>query len=170
MIGALLTVTLLPAGPAQSSPDGVEWELAEQPDGCLGCHFGAAAPSPDGLRIEGLPPRPQAGGRYPLTVVLEDPELKKAGFLLTIRSDAEPAGTLEAVDEKAEVNGPRARSTWDGSRSVEASQARWELIWTAPAQVKGELSFDLWGNVGNDDLSPLGDSIRHRVWQLPAQP
>ena len=122
------------------------------------------------LTIEGLPQQPKAGQSYELTIVLSDPSLKNAGFLLSIVSDGARSGEFSTNDDLTETNGAQARSTWTGSAPPEAGEARWQLVWTAPAVLEGPLRFDLWGNAGNYDLSPLGDRLHHRTWQLEPGP
>jgi hypothetical protein len=43
---------------------------------------------------------------------------------------------------------------------------RWTVVWTAPARAAEMIRFELWANAGNDDLSPLGDRLHHRIWQV----
>jgi hypothetical protein len=188
-IGAVFVCGLGAAAAALATPEGADWNIAATPEGCASCHLGAT-PVPDGavLRIEGLPDAPTAGMTYELTVVLEDPDLVNAGFLLTLEAgDAatgpltavgeatgtlaavgDAAGELAAVDERVEVDasGTRARSTWAGSFQAAPGEGRWQLNWTAPANPAGGIRLDLWANAGNDDLSPLGDRPWHRRWQL----
>ena len=45
---------------------------------------------------------------------------------------------------------------------------RWRVTWTAPASLAGPIRFEIWANAGNDDLSPLGDRLHHRVLEIPA--
>lgn len=167
---------------ATARSDGPEWAAASDPEGCRSCHLSAAqaaagqpdgagtaaAPADDALSIEGLPEMPAPGKRYPITLLLQDAALANAGFLLDISAAGEPAGRLEATDERAETDGARARSTWDGQWPIAPGLASWKLIWTAPDPVPAEIRFDLWGNAGNDDLSPLGDRIHHLSLTLPA--
>jgi hypothetical protein len=167
-IGAAVLLTLPLAATVLASPDGAEWETASNPIACRNCHLD----SPDlsqsqALSIEGLPRKPEAGRSYELTIVLRDPALENAGFLLSIRSDSAMAGELLALDKRTEVNGTQARSNYDSSSPEAPGKASWQLVWTAPDALDGPLRFDLWGNAGNYDLSPLGDRAHHRIWYLP---
>lgn len=167
MIGA----ALLAQSPASASPDGAEWETADDPEGCRSCHLGAPEiSSAAALTLDGLPETPEAGEAYQLTITLVDAALKNAGFLLSIDSDGSAAGRLESKDGRTESSGSRARSNWDGSFPAEPGKSHWQLVWTAPAVIDGAFSFDLWANAGNDDLSPLGDRPYHRRWDIPARP
>lgn len=170
LIGALLASGLVSTR-VSASPDGADWEAADEPQGCGSCHLGdPPIESSDALSIEGLPQQPESGKSYELTIRLRDPALKNAGFLLSIRSDATPTGTLESLDGRTETDRNRARSTWDGSFPPAAGEASWTVVWTAPPSLESILHFDLWANAGNDDLSPLGDRVHHRVWSLPNGP
>jgi hypothetical protein len=162
--GVAIVTGLLAAGSASASPDGPEWTIADEPDGCGSCHLSEAETTETaGLELLGLPAAIEAGRQYILTVVLEDPALRNAGFLLTIRAGGADPGTLAASDDRVEVAGEQARSTWPGSFTDETGRARWQLLWTAPVTPLGGLRFEIWANAGNDDLSPLGDRLHHRV-------
>jgi len=171
-IGAATLVSALRSASAPASPDGAEWEIANDPDGCLACHLGAPVTTESAaLAIEGLPKQAVAGQTYRLTVTLLDPELENAGFLLAITAEAGSAGSLEAVDGRTETSGALARSTFDGTAPAEPGRAGWELEWIAPEAIEGPLRFDLWANAGNWDLSPLGDRLHRRSWRIgPAGP
>lgn len=112
----------------------------------------------------------QAGRRYALTILLRDPAALTAGFMLGVSSGTAPAGELRAVDERSEVRGARARQTRAGYLPTVPGEARWELVWTAPATIEAPIRFDLWGNAGNDDLSPLGDRVYYRTRELSGAP
>lgn len=171
LIGAVVIVGIVLASPVPASPDGAEWETVADPEGCQSCHLGSPDPTNSGaLTIEGLPKVPEARHRYELTIMLEDPELENAGFMLSITSDAAAKGELAAIDERTETHGAMARSTYDGTTPAVAGKASWTLVWTAPASVEAAFSFDLWANAGNWDLSPLGDHLHHRVWNLAPAP
>lgn len=171
LIGAAVVLDLLLVSAVFASPDGAEWETAEDPIGCQQCHLGSPDPADSqALAIEGLPKRPEADERYELTIVLSDPALRNAGFLLSILSDGSPAGEFSAVDDRTETNGAQARSTYESTTPDEPGNASWQLIWTTPAVLEEPLRFELWGNAGNYDLSPLGDRLHHQSWHLLPSP
>lgn len=161
--GALAATGLGVVAGALAAPDGPDWTVADDPEGCGSCHLSDSAPiaNAGNLQIQGLPQRFEAGRQYLLTVVLEDPALKNAGFLLTVRTTGDAAGNLISQDDRVESGGDQARSTYAGSFPEEPGRAHWELLWAAPEVVDASLSFDLWANAGNDDLSPLGDHLYH---------
>jgi len=170
-IGAAVVLAACSASQAFSSPDGAEWDSIDQAPGCLSCHLDSPElRDSQALSIEGLPKRPEAGQSYPLTIVLNDPALRNAGFLLSVLADNADAGEFTAIEGEIETNGAQARSTYDSSTPSSPGEARWQLTWTAPTALGEPLHFDLWGNAGNRDLSPLGDRLHHRIWQLPAAP
>lgn len=154
-----------------ATPEGAEWATADDPEGCSSCHFDSAvrADSPV-LRIDGLPKQPEAGNSYLLTLALDDPSLLNSGFLLTVSANGNDAGQLAARDEGVETKGAQARSTLAGSKPTAPGEARWSVVWTAPAELPGPLRFDLWANAGNEDLSPLGDKVHHRVLETALTP
>jgi hypothetical protein len=154
--------------PAHTSQDGADWAVSEMEQGCRSCHLSDEPPIESAaLKLEGLPASPVAGREYPLTITLEDPALQNAGFMLIIRPADAATGGLRAVDDKrVETNGPQARSTWDASFVETPGRASWQVIWTAPESLDAALSFELWGNAGNYDLSPLEDRIYRNSWSL----
>lgn len=171
LIGTALLAPVFVATPVPASPDGAEWETATNPEGCLACHLDASLSEPsDALTIEGLPGVPEAGRDYTLSITLTDPALRNAGFLLVITAETGSPGELTAVDGRTETIGTLARSTYDGTTPAEPGKGSWALRWTAPAAIEGPLRFDLWANAGNWDLSPLGDRLHHRSWQLAPTP
>ena len=175
----LAAAGLIASAAASGSPQGAEWETLDKPDGCMSCHLalpGGNSTESAGLVIEGLPTAVVPGRRYDLTIVLRDPELLIGGFLLGITSTSAgagvaagpDAGVLEAADDHSEAMGARARSTRTGALPTTPGELRWTLVWTAPSPLAAPVRFDLWGNAGNDDLSPLGDRIHHISLELPA--
>jgi hypothetical protein len=162
LCGALLAVA------GHASPDGAEWESAAEPDGCRSCHLSDEAPlESSALALTGLPRVPEAGRDYPLTISLEDPLLRNAGFLLTIRAAGKQTGEFLADgDALVATSNAQARSTYDGSFVATPGRAEWQLVWSAPEEFDGPLSFELWGNAGNRDLSPLDDRVYRGSWQF----
>jgi hypothetical protein len=165
----LLAATNLLAVRGQASPKGAEWSVIDTPDGCGSCHLGSPDPTDSSaVSIEGLPRRARPAESYTLEIVLSDPELKIAGFLLDVSSANAPSGTLASVDATTETQGARARSTRSGNRPASAGAMRWTVVWTAPSALAGPVRFTIWANAGNDDLSPLGDRLHHHVLEIPA--
>jgi hypothetical protein len=141
--------------------------------GCKGCHLDSPDPADrdEALAIRGLPSELEPGQRYRLTIVLSDPALLTAGFMLSVSTNGEAPGKLSPADETTEtLEDTVARSTRAGSVPPAPGEAAWQLDWTAPVPTDEPVRFDLWGNAGNDDLSPLGDRVHHRIWQIPASP
>jgi hypothetical protein len=114
-----------------------------------------------------LPRRASPSATYALEIVLEDPALKIAGFLLEVTAADAPAGTFSSIDATTESLGARARSTRLGALPPAPGAMRWRMIWTAPASLAAPVRFEIWANAGNDDLSPLGDRLHHRVIEIP---
>lgn len=165
---AIAAIGLL-ASAAAASPQGAEWTVLDDAAGCASCHLGSPDPAgSSAIAIEGLPAKIAPGQRLRLQITLSDPALRTAGFLLEITSGDLPAGQLSSVDATTTADGSRARSTRAGSLPVTPGTMRWSLDWTAPSSLPGALRIEIWANAGNDDLSPLGDRLHHRVLSLPA--
>lgn len=161
--------------PALANPEGADWAVADTPEGCGSCHFDTPVRTDSSaLRIEGLPDHPEAGSTHRLTLILEDPKLANAGFLLTVSVPGEAAGAdagrFSGQDGRTETNGARARSTLAGSETATEGRTSWAVDWTAPDPLTGPLRFDLWGNAGNDDLSAFGDRIHRLTVERPVTP
>ena len=159
----------MPAAAADASPKGADWTVIDTADGCGSCHLGSSGPADsEAVAIAGLPERVRPGETYTLEIAIADPDLKIAGFLLEITSADAPAGTLASVDATTEALGARARSTRAGALPRVPGVVRWKLEWTAPPAPAGPIRFEIWANAGNDDLSPLGDRLYHRITETPA--
>lgn len=146
---------------ADGAQDGADWAVSTEPLGCRSCHLSDDPPiESTALSLAGLPASPVPGQQYLLTITLEDPALENAGFMLIIRPAEAATGELRAADDnRVQTKGTQARSTWDASFVETPGRARWQVIWTAPDEFDTPLSFELWGNAGNYDLSPLQDRI-----------
>ena len=170
LAGGLLGGGLL-GGAAIASPQGADWLVIDTAEACGSCHLGSPDPTDSStISIEGLPPRAVAGQSYPLRIVLSDPALQIAGFLLKVSAGNAPGdtGTLASVDATTETQGARARSTRAGALPRARGAMSWTVVWTAPTVSTDTIRFEIWANAGNDDLSPLGDRLHHRVWQVRA--
>jgi hypothetical protein len=138
---------------------------------CHACHFEEAINDPAGsLNLRGIEDgRFVPGRRYRLTVELERPEMRLAGFQLAVRFASEPraaeqAGSLTAIDSLASVivwGDPPvqyARHTASGSDNVKMGKAMWAVDWIAPVEA-ADLVIHVAANAANDDASEFGDYI-----------
>jgi hypothetical protein len=181
----LAAATLLPAllprpagGNAEGPPPGHTGGFGEPT--CRACHFDAPEePEAGGLVLEGVPAAYEPGAEYPLTLVLRDPRLERAGFQLAARFAGEgtgagapggakggrQAGRLLASDPRVEVvehGNPRvlyARQTLEGAAPPARGEASWTVRWIAPEEAAGPVVFHAAANAANDDDSELGDAV-----------
>jgi len=154
---------------ALASPKGADWAVIDDVAGCGSCHLGSPDPTDSpSVSIEGLPGLVSPAQTYTLEIVLADPDLRIAGFLLEVTAADAPAGVLTSLDTTTESRAARARSTRAGARPLSPGTARWRVTWTAPPTLPGPVRFEIWANAGNDDLSPLGDRLHHRALEVPA--
>src|SRR5690606_7589323 len=116
-------------------PDGAPWEIADTGrGGCTECHFDVPpVDASAAISIAGLPTSVVPGGRYPLTVRLEDENPANAGFLLFASrradgADALEAGRFDAHDERVATEGARVRSTEKGSHPAALGVAEWSVL------------------------------------------
>jgi hypothetical protein len=174
--GPLSSISILPAAVVLLVPAMALYEHRPPPGHtggfgeptCASCHFDNPVNAEGGeVRIEGLPETYSPGERYVLSITLQRPELRRAGFQISSRfsgrgEDGEQAGELIAVDEDVEIvssGGTQyAHHTRAGTRVPPSGPARWLVEWRAPI-ASGEVSFDLTANAANGDASEFGDFI-----------
>lgn len=131
---------------------------------CQACHFGDDFNEPGGhLSVEGWPETTEPGTSYPLTVRLEHPDMERAGFQLTIRTeDGDQAGTLDSGDARSSVTESSGISylhhTLEGTELTDPGTASWEFTWTAPDK-PAKVRLHLSANAANGDDSAFGDLI-----------
>jgi hypothetical protein len=167
----VLAALLVVCGEAVAAPEGAPWDHDGGPGrrDCSLCHFDSeAARQAQALSLEGLPAKACAGATYQLSLHLDDPALKSAGFLITAEMSGRGAGAFAAIDARTEANGAALRSTKAGVRQ-ETKPARWEFRWTAPASIDGPIIFYVAANASNDDASAFGDKIFLSSFSLPAK-
>ncbi len=166
---ALFFAPLLAAAPAGAYPDGPPWEALDAPAGCTACHSDAeTVRNAPALRLAGLPGALAPGARYRLHITLQDPDMRRAGYLLGLRMGEEGAGVLAACDARSATQGAMARSTAAGAVLSGEGTADWCLDWQAPARIDSDLRITLWANAANGDDSPFGDRVHLRVIGIAA--
>lgn len=134
---------------------------------CHACHFGGEVNGGEGtLAVTGLPPSVRPGHSYRFAVRLSA-EMKRAGFMLAIRTaDGTQAGQLSPVDtaraavHRVDSTGVEyAHHTLAGTELRRPNRAAWQLQWTAPATVGDSVVVHVAANAANDDASAFGDDI-----------
>lgn len=168
---ALGPLALAPRPPyADGPPPGYTGGFGEPT--CHQCHFDGPIDDPNGqLTAAGLPDRYEPGTRYPLTIRLARPGLRRAGFQLAFRFIDGPrkgaqAGDLTATSDRVQIVTPDeggtryAEQTGAGSEPDEPGRTRWRLEWTAPDS--GRVVVHAAANAANGDASEFGDFIY--VW------
>jgi hypothetical protein len=133
---------------------------------CRECHMHAPAAADAGaLTVEGLPERYVPGARYALTVKLSHPELARAGFEASIRTETgAQAGELIAGDSGLSVipdpaSGAHFVHHTKRGTVTQGPNAAWTFTWNAPAKAMGPVVVRAAANAANGDDSPLGDAI-----------
>lgn len=162
-----LAAALLAPSAAAAFPDPPPWDAAGG-EGCAACHFDVEpiAPSP-ALAIEGLPDALAPGTTYALELRLADPEMARAGFLISAEGRDGAVGRFVSVDGRTEAKDGLARSTAAGSRPAPSGSAAWRLEWVAPDRVDGPVRFVLRANAADGDGSPFGDRTHLRSRAVP---
>ena len=141
-------------------------------DTCHTCHFENDLDTPGGfLTISGVPDTFDPSRTYRITVSLERPGMRRAGFQLAARLSGgdgagRPAGVLQAVggDERVQVvEAPDgvgyAQHTEPGTTLSSPATAAWVLEWRPPDTGAGTVAFHATANAANDDASEFGDFI-----------
>jgi hypothetical protein len=166
--GGVLVLTAAAGAPAyrDGAPAGHTGGFGEPH--CGTCHFSDAPVHRAGMAAIHAPARYRPGKSYDITVTVRHPDLKAAGFQLSVRfmdgeRDGSQAGRLEPVDARTQVSfGPGdvtyAGHSVVGARAAEPGVGRWTLRWTAP-DPPGTVVVHLAANAANDDDSEFGDRI-----------
>lgn len=132
---------------------------------CRECHFHDDDLAASGaITIDDLPLRYKPGQAYTLTLHLTHPDMMRAGFQMSVRSEGGvQAGELVA-DERVRIASDSksgvifAQHSEDGAPFVEDHMAAWTVTWTAPKDVSTVTVYAA-GNASNGDDSALGDVI-----------
>ena len=154
------------SGYAEGAPAGFTGGFGEQ--SCDGCHFDKPInEKPGQLTIRGVPERFTAGERYTLTVTLTRPSMAIAGFQLAARFEngGAQAGMLAPLpgEEKrlkveTQNNIQYVNQRVEGSAPTEPGNAKWSLVWTAPATA-GTVLINAAANAADKDGSTRGDFV-----------
>ncbi len=139
---------------------------------CQQCHWENPLNDPAGrIAITGVPDTYTPGEEYLITVTLERPDLRRAGFQIAAREGGinmaagHDAGTLRPTDELARTaigglgNTTYVQHTEAGTKVAKPGSAAWTIAWTAPDAAGVPVVFHVAANAANDDASPLGDFI-----------
>ena len=134
---------------------------------CESCHFGGDPPADKaGLRLKHLGDTYEPGRIYEFILHLVDPGKVVAGFQMSVRfidAPGQSAGRLEAdsdglgVIEKDGVQYLGHREV--RLRNGNGDDFRWRIRWTAPETFADDVVFHVAAVAGNDDESPLGDTV-----------
>ena len=152
------------SGPSPSHTD------APGEDNCTECHIDFPVNSGTGsVKIAGVPRIYLPGQQIPITVKTSQEDGVVYGFQLTaIDSEGRPAGTwtLQDTIQTQIVEGfvgPDLRQyvehTFAGIVPTTFGSKSWTVIWNAPAQPIGKVSFHAAGNAANGDGGTGGDYI-----------
>lgn len=133
---------------------------------CTSCHFDYEVNSPGGtITVTVLPDALLAGGRHQISISVEHPDLRTAGFQLAVRDGhGDAAGDLYAfgdgVQTVYEATTDQTYAQHQGSRAKDASSnaVQWDVVWEAPEN-GADVIIDVAVNASNDDGSPMGDHI-----------
>ncbi|HUG40362.1 MAG TPA: choice-of-anchor V domain-containing protein [Longimicrobiales bacterium] len=166
--GAALSASPPAAGAYRTGPPAGHTGGFGEPT-CTACHWGekGAAEAIHALTVE-VPASYRPGEVHQITVVLQDPGLRAAGFQLSARfrggeNAGRQAGSLAASDSTvAVVTGGSgvayASHSAAGTTPRREGKAAWVVRWTAPRE-GGVVVFHAAANAANDDASEFGDRI-----------
>lgn len=154
------------SGYAEGAPPGFSGGFGEQ--SCHACHFHAELNSgPGRVTLTGVPEQFVAGQRYPLTITLAHPDMKRGGFQLTSRFEgggaqagvlAPAPGEEERIAVEAQGNVQYANQRGKGVVPAAPGAAKWSVEWTAP-EARGPVVFHVSANAADGDETAEGDYI-----------
>lgn len=132
---------------------------------CRECHFHDESLIASGsISISGLPDRFEPGRTYTLTLHLTHPDMKRAGFQMSVRGKtAAQAGELAGgtgikILRHGKSGVTFAQHDENGATFVDDHAASWVIEWTAPGDLPNATIYAA-GNASNGDDSVLGDVI-----------
>lgn len=139
-------------------------------DNCTACHVDFPVNSgTGGVKIAGVPRIYMPGQQFNITVTTSQEDGVNYGFQLTaVDSEGRAAGTwtLQDAIQTQIVEGfvgPNLRQyvehTFAGIVPTEFGSKTWSVIWTAPPQPIGKVSFHAAGNAANGNGETSGDYI-----------
>lgn len=169
MIRSLVLLALC-AAPIFANANGPDLGLTGAPgeSNCTACHSGTPLNQGGGsFKIELLNATTYTPGQqHRLRITLADPAARRWGFQLTARRAAnnQRAGTLasenvQVVRIDTEPTAQYASQVSGGTRTGQANESTWEVLWTAPAAGQGPVIFYAAGNAANSNLNSFGDNI-----------
>lgn len=134
---------------------------------CTECHVGTGLNAGPGKVEITPPPSYESGVTYPITVRVSDPNQRRWGFELSVRTTpgGQQAGTLIVgtdgfTQRLANFNSIQYIShTSVGTRAGTTTGASFTFSWTAPDVSVGPVVFHAAGNAANASFSELGDRI-----------
>ena len=144
---------------------------------CTECHLGTALNGGLGrVTITGAPSTYTSGMVYPITVRVEDPNMRRWGFEMSSRVQAggQQAGTLTPTNNQTMLlatfnNVQYMGHTTAGTRAGTTVGVNFTFNWTAPNTSVGTVVFHAAGNAANNSGSELGDRIYSTSVVIPAQ-
>lgn len=142
---------------------------------CGACHFGGDSPADEtGLRLKNLGDTYKPGRIYEFVLHLADPG-KVGGFQMSVRFNDAPyhgqsAGRLESDGDRLRVvEGDKVQYLGHrevGRRDHASDDIRWRIRWTAPEKSGGGVIVHIAAVAGDDDESPIGDTVYALTRQL----
>lgn len=154
-----LIVIAFPDGP----PSGVSGAPGEST--CTSCHGGTVNSGPGVVTIT-APSSYASGVTYPITVRVSDPNQRRWGFELSVRTlENQQAGTLLVGSDGFTQRLPNLGSrqyishTLAGTRNGTTEGVNFNFQWQAPAISAGPVTFYVAGNAANGNGSSSGDRI-----------
>lgn len=170
----MITAALLCTALAHGYPEGAPWGAADPgaQEHCASCHWERTPQRHSAhITLDGLPTRVAAGGRYDLSVVIDDARMKNSGFQIIAVVEGQPAGTFFVAPgthmETATI-GTMLRST-QPQRAL-AKRVRWRFVWHAPTKLASSVIFFVAASAANDDGSPFGDTVHYQKFEVAAAP
>ena len=137
---------------------------------CQACHFEADLNAGPGTIESELQDVVVADTTYRITVRLTHPGMRRAGFMLSTRTqDGAQAGMLRAVDERTTTTAAGdvvyIHHTLAGTR-VHGDTHEWTFEWSTDGLADGPVLVNVAANAANDDASAFGDWVYARAFGI----
>jgi len=128
---------------------------------CSHCHSGELDGIPPEFELQGLDQEVTAGARRVLTLLLSHPDMQVAGVQISVRLDGSSIKHIDHLHStglKPVLNDGIVYLNHTAPIPAKAGQVTVTIEWNVP-QVPGGAVINVAVVAGNDDESPLGDSV-----------
>ncbi len=158
----ILPVAFIFLAPSGGSPGGKSGSPGDNGNNCTQCHTGTPQNASDWITSD-IPGNGYVGGEtYIITASGEHAGVGKFGFELTAEDESgNKVGTFTVLNaDETQITGNNTAVTHtSGGTTPSGNSKSWEVEWTAPEDVPGDITFYAALNAANGNSGTSGDVI-----------